>query len=102
MVIIIGGIIYSYLKDLGINVEINIDCFLVFDIDKEDNDLFYGYVLGDGEVIFNGLLWKIDIYVNVMVGKDICFVILVSYGSNVFELNFINFKKQEVEVFLDQ
>jgi hypothetical protein len=97
-----GGITHSYLKDLGINAEINTDRFLALDTDKEDNDLFYGHALGDGEVTFNGPLRKIDIYVNATVGKDTRLVIPVSYGSNASELNFINFKKQEAEVPLDQ
>lgn len=99
---ITGGITHSYLKDLGINAEINTDRFLALDTDKEDNDLFYGHALGDGEVTFQGPLRKIDIYVNATVGKDTRLVIPVSYGSNASELNFINFKKQEAEVPLDQ
>jgi hypothetical protein len=97
-----GGITHSYLKDLGINAEINTDRFLALDTDKEDNDLFYGHALGDGEVTFNGPLRKIDIYVNASVGKDTRLVIPVSYGSDASELSFINFKKQEAEVPLDQ
>ncbi|MCR9101277.1 MAG: translocation/assembly module TamB domain-containing protein [bacterium] len=99
---ITGGITHSYLKDLGINAEINTDRFLALDTDKEDNDLFYGHALGDGQVTFKGPLRKIDIYVNATVGKDTRLVIPVSYGSNASELNFINFKKQEAEVPLDQ
>jgi hypothetical protein len=97
-----GGITHNYLKDLGIKAEINTGRFLALDTDKEDNDLFYGHALGDGKVTFNGPLRKIDIYVNATVGKDTRLVIPVSYGNDASELNFINFKKQEVDVPVDQ
>ncbi|MBV6655918.1 MAG: translocation/assembly module TamB domain-containing protein, partial [Mameliella sp.] len=97
-----GGITHNYLKNLGIRAELNTDRFLALDTDKEDNDLFYGHALGSGEVTFNGPLRAIDIYVNASVGRETRLVIPVSYGSDASELNFINFRKQEAEVPLDQ
>jgi hypothetical protein len=97
-----GGITHNYLKDLGIKAEINTDRFLAMDTDKEDNDLFYGHALGEGEVTFNGPLRAVDIYVNATVGRDTRLVIPVSSGNDASELSFINFKKREEEVQTDQ
>lgn len=97
-----GGITHNYLKDLGIDARISTEKFLALDTDKNDNDLFYGHALGDGEVTFSGPLNRIDIYVNAEVGRDTRLVIPVSAGGDASELNFINFEKEEEDVPVDQ
>lgn len=89
-----GGITHQKLKDLAINARLETNRFLALDTEKGDNELFYGHALGQGDVLFNGPLNKIDIYVNATVGEGTRLVIPVSYGSDASELSYINFRQR--------
>lgn len=51
-----GGIGHDDLRNLRLSCSLNTDKFLAFDLNKGDNDLFYGTAIASGQVVFSGLL----------------------------------------------
>ncbi len=88
---ITGGIRHTNLKKLRLDVGMQSDEFIFLDTKKEDNDLYYGYGIGKGEVDFSGSFQKTDITVNATTGKGSKLNIPVDYGNNASEVRFIKF-----------
>lgn len=95
-----GGISHNRLKNLGLAASLNTDRFLALDLQKGDNDLFYGRALGSGRIAFSGNFNQPDIYVRAEVGKDSRLVIPADQSSSTVtisqDIRFVN-KKIYVE-----
>ncbi len=94
-----GGLRHNRLRDLGVDARLRTPRFLVLDTKKEDNNLFYGQAIAEGDIRFNGPFNKLDIYINASVNDSARLVIPLSSARNASQLNFINFvnKRQERE-----
>jgi hypothetical protein len=94
-----GGLRHNRLQDLGVDARLRTPRFLVMDTKKEDNSLFYGHAVAEGDIRFNGPFDKLDIYINATVNDSARLVIPLSTASNASELNFIQFvdKRKERE-----
>ncbi len=92
---IFGGIRHTALKKLRLDVSMKSDEFLFLDTDKEDNDLYYGYGIGKGEVEFTGSFQKTDIAVNARTGKGSKLNIPINYGRDASEVKFITFVEKD-------
>lgn len=94
-----GGIRHDYLRDFRFDARLNTDGFLGVDTKKGDNKMFYGHVLGRGDVRFTGSFQQPNIYVNAIVGDTLSspaipptrLVIPISYEREASELKFIKF-----------
>lgn len=101
-----GGIRHDYLKDFRFDAKLSTDGFLGVDTKKGDNNMFYGHVLGRGDVRFTGSFQQPNIYVNAIVGDTLSrpssaaeqlaipptrLVIPISYEREASELKFIRF-----------
>lgn len=95
-----GGISHNRLKNLGLAAALTTDRFLALDLQKGDNDLFYGRALGSGRIAFSGNFNQPDIYVRAEVGRDSRLVIPADQTSSAATINkdirFVN-KKVYVE-----
>lgn len=92
---ITGGITHTALKKLRLDVSMQSDKFLFLDTDKTDNDIYYGYALGSGEVGFSGSFQKTDIRINAKTGKGSLLNIPVSYDQDASEVSFITFIEKD-------
>ena len=57
-----GGIGHEDLRNLRLSCELSTDKFLAFDLNKGDNNMFYGTAIAAGRVVFSGLLKQPTIY----------------------------------------
>lgn len=91
-----GGISHDRLKNLGLAASLNTNRFLALDLQKGDNDLFYGRALGSGRIAFSGNFRQPDIYVRAEVGKDSRLVIPAEQTSSATtisrDIRFVNKK----------
>ncbi len=92
---ITGGIRHTNLKDLRLDVNMKSEQFLFLDTDKADNDLYYGYGIGKGDVTFTGSFQKTDIDVNAVTGKGSKLNIPINYEQDASEVSFIKFVKRD-------
>lgn len=93
--IITGGIRHTGLKNLRLDVSMKSDEFLFLDTDKNDNDIYYGYAIGKGEVAFSGSFQKTDIAINATTGKGSKLNIPVSDEQDASEVKFITFIQKD-------
>jgi len=92
-----GGLRHNRLRDLGVDARLRTSRFLVLDTQKDDNDLFYGQALAQGDIRFNGPFNKLDIFINATVNDSARLVIPVRTTSNASQLNFIQFVNKRAE-----
>ncbi len=92
---ITGGIRHTALKKLRLDVSMTSEEFLFLDTDKEDNDIYYGYAVGKGDVAFSGSFQKTDININATTGPGSVLNIPVSYDQDASEVSFITFIEKD-------
>ena len=56
-----GGITHNHLKQWGLNASVNAENFIVLDTDKEDNEIYYGFGIGKGDIQFTGTFQQTNI-----------------------------------------
>ncbi|PHI18142.1 hypothetical protein CEQ90_19455 [Lewinellaceae bacterium SD302] len=93
-----GGISHNRLKNLGLDAELFTDRFLALDLEKEDNDLFYGRALGKGRIAFSGNFRQTDIYVRAEVGRDSYLFIPTDQTAEAGPISDIRFVNKKVYV----
>ena len=49
-----GGITHDFFKNLGLDVVVTAEKFLVIDTQKEDNEVYYGTGIAGGKIVFSG------------------------------------------------
>jgi hypothetical protein len=87
-----GGITHDHLRNFGLNARISTNAFLALDTGKEDNNLYYGQAIGNGNIIFTGSFNRTDIFIDAAVGAGTNIVIPLSSGSaETSKLDFIDF-----------
>ncbi|MCB0638705.1 MAG: translocation/assembly module TamB domain-containing protein, partial [Lewinella sp.] len=89
--VVYGGITHNRLKDLGLNARLRTTRFLAMDLEKGENDLFYGQAFGSGEVRFTGDFKQPNIYVNATVGDSTRLSIPISDQADASELSQVRF-----------
>ncbi len=94
---LIGGVTHTRLKDLGLDMQMKTDRFLALDLEKGDNDLFYGRALGKGSIEFSGNFRQTDIYVNATVGDSSLLVIPIDDAREVNDISGIRFVNKRLE-----
>ena len=66
---ITGGLIHDHFREFGLDVSIKGDNFLFLNTTKEDNPLYYGKAIGEGEVTFSGDFKQTDIKIRATTHK---------------------------------
>lgn len=95
---VFGGITHKNIKQLGLDVRIKSDRFVVLNTDKTTKAPFYGRGVGRGDVSFSGNFKKTDIYVDATTGLGTQIKIPVISDNSKSELSFINFvDKNKIE-----
>lgn len=96
-----GGITHNHLRDFALNVSVESDEFLFLNTKKNDNDLYYGFAKGSGEVFFRGPFTQTDITINATTGAGTRLEIPLVSTQSASEVSFINFintkEEQETE-----
>lgn len=95
---VIGGITHDRLKRLGLGAELITDRFLALDLEKEDNDLFYGRALGSGRIAFSGDFKQTDIYVRAEVGEGSTLYIPTQQTATTGPISDVRFVNKRVYV----
>ncbi len=80
-----GGITHDHLKDLALDVVIYSDYFMFLNTTKEDNDLYYGQGIGEGEVEIGGNFQAGNIRVKATTGPGSKINIPVNYDYSTGE-----------------
>ena len=93
--VITGGIRHTALKKLRLDVSMKSEEFLFLNTDKEDNEIYYGYAIGKGEIEFTGSFQKTDIAINATTGKGSKLNIPITYDQDASEVKFITFVEKD-------
>ncbi len=86
-----GGITHDRLKNLGLDVKMRSDEFLVLNTTKENNAIYYGRGIVKGEVYFSGSFKKTDIDIDATTLPGSYLSIPISSAQEAEAVNFIKF-----------
>jgi len=89
-----GGIRHKYFRDFQIDLSIEPDKFLGFDLNRYQNDIFYGKAVASGIVKLTGPFENISIIVDVRTEKGTNVTIPIRYSVDVSQGDFIIFTNQ--------
>ncbi len=93
-----GGVTHDHFRDMGLDVLMRVYRFLALDLEKGDNELFYGRAMGTGIVEFTGNFVRPDIAVTAIVGDSTEISIPVASGAEASDLsNFVKFVDRRAE-----
>lgn len=92
---VFGGITHNHLKNFALDVTVQSDDFLFLNTKKGDNDLYYGFAKGSGEVSFRGPFNQTDITINATTGAGTRLEIPLASTTNASEVSFISFISKE-------
>ena len=92
-----GGIRHNHLRDFTLDVRVESDNFLFLDTKKGDNDVYYGYAEGSGNVSFRGPFTQTDIAINATTGTGTKLEIPLVSSQSASEVDFISFINKEDE-----
>ena len=97
---VLGGLTHTYLKKLGLDVQLVADRFIALDTKKGVDAPFYGKGIGSGTIRFSGDFKQTDITVDAVTtsGTSIKIPIVTDYSSS--EISFVRFvdkKKKEIK-----
>lgn len=91
-----GGISHNHLRTLGLKATMSTRRFLGLDLEKGDNDLFYGQAVGSGQVTFSGDFQQPNIYVDATVEDSTHIYIPITDQAEKQELNFVKFVNKHI------
>jgi hypothetical protein len=86
-----GGIKHNYFKDMSLDLTIKPDHFMAMDLNRYQNELFYGKAFATGTVRLSGPFNNIAISVDAKTEKGTKVSIPISYSVDVSQNNFIVF-----------
>jgi hypothetical protein len=89
--ILSGGISHHYFRDMGIDLVINPVNFMAMDLNRYQNELFYGRAFATGTVRLSGLFNNLSIDVDVKTDKNTKVAIPINYSVDVSQTDFIIF-----------
>ncbi|MFO7614083.1 MAG: translocation/assembly module TamB domain-containing protein [Bacteroidales bacterium] len=89
-----GGIRHEHFRDFQIDLSIEPDKFLGFDLNRYQNEIFYGQAIASGIVKLTGPLENINILTDVKTEKGTRVTIPVRYSVDVSQGDFIVFTNQ--------
>ncbi len=95
-----GGLTHTYLKKLGLNVDLVADRFIALDTKKGVDAPFYGKGIGSGTIRFSGDFKQTDITVDAVTtsGTSIKIPIVTDYStSDISFVRFVDKKKKEIK-----
>ncbi|MBX2815987.1 MAG: translocation/assembly module TamB domain-containing protein [Saprospiraceae bacterium] len=78
--VFIGGLPHNHFKRFGLNAQVVSPKFIFLDTEKGDNDLFYGFGIGEGNVSFTGDFKATDISVRAKTGDGSKIYIPINEG----------------------
>ena len=84
-----GGVVHTYLKELGFDAVLETPRFLALDTKRGDNDLFFGHAMGRGRIQFTGTFQQPNVYVNGEVGEGTKLTIPLDSEREVSDLKYI-------------
>lgn len=89
---ITGGLTHNRFMDIGLNVSVAADTFLMLNTKKEDNSLYYGTGIGYGKIAFTGDFSRTDIKIVAKTGKGTKITFPFARDKNAKETSFVVFK----------
>lgn len=92
---ITGGITHDRLRDFGLNLQLFSPKMIILDTDKDDNEDFYGFGIGEVDLSLSGSFAQTDLEVRGTSAKRTRIVIPVSGVSESSPINFIRFTDPE-------
>ena len=89
--IITGGIVHEKLREFGLDVQMYAPKLIALDTDKDDNEDFYGFGIGEVDLAFSGSFQQTELRVSATSAKGTRIVIPVSGTTEANPINFIRF-----------
>lgn len=89
-----GGIKHTYFQDMSLDLTIKPKKFMVMNLDRYQNEIFYGKAFATGEVRLSGPFTNISIEVDVKTEKDTKVSIPINYSVDVSQNDFITFTSE--------
>ncbi|NTV82739.1 MAG: hypothetical protein HGA23_00380, partial [Bacteroidales bacterium] len=86
-----GGIKHNYFKDMSLDLTIDPVNFMAINLDRYQNEVFYGTAYATGKVKLSGPFENLSIMVDVKTEKDTKVSIPINYSVDVSQNNFIVF-----------
>jgi len=86
-----GGIQHKYFKDMRLDLTIKPDNFMAMDLDRYQNEVFYGRAFATGTVRLSGPFTNLSIDVDVKTENNTKVSIPINYSVNVSQNDFIVF-----------
>ncbi|MEL6922551.1 MAG: translocation/assembly module TamB domain-containing protein, partial [Bacteroidota bacterium] len=86
-----GGIIHDHFKNWGLDARVFAPRFVALDTKKGDNELYYGYGIGQGDVRFSGTFQQTNIDIEAITAKGTQLNIPIDYGSGSTNRGFVTF-----------
>jgi hypothetical protein len=90
-----GGIRHQYFKDFRLDLNIKTDKLMALNLDRYQNEVFYGAAFATGNVRLSGPFNNIAIGVEVKTEKGTRVTIPINYSVDVSQGDFIVFKNEE-------
>ena len=96
-----GGITHDFFKNLGLDVVVTAEKFLVIDTQKEDNEVYYGTGIAGGTIVFSGDFNATNIDINATTAEGSEIFIPVSSSNKIQETSFIRFESKKDTIAAD-
>ncbi len=96
-----GKIGYDHLKDLNLDINIDLQGMQAIDLDEHDNKDFYGRLFATGSLNITGPLSGISIYADVVTNGSGEIHVPLSSTQNAGLTDLLKFRQDEVEVVVD-
>ncbi|MGB0431530.1 MAG: translocation/assembly module TamB domain-containing protein, partial [Bacteroidia bacterium] len=93
--IVNGNIKHDLLKKFDLNLDLRCTDFTVFDIDENENDLYYGSFYGTGSAKFTGPMLRANIYCDLVTEKGTKFFLPIEEEQGYSQESFIRFVNSE-------
>jgi hypothetical protein len=86
-----GGITHNYFRDMGIDLTIKPVNFMAMDLNRYQNEIFYGKAFATGTVRLSGPFTNLSIEVDVKTDKNTQVTIPINYYADISQTEFIVF-----------
>ncbi len=100
--LVYGGITHDHLKNFALDVSVDSDEFLFLDTKKKDNNIYYGFAKGRGDVQFKGPFQQTDITINATTGIGTKLEIPLVSAQSASEVSFISFINKEAKIEVEE
>ena len=87
--IITGGLTHENFQNLGVNVNIKSDEFILLNTDSNDNSSYYGFGQGKADIDFEGKFTDLVIDINATTGKETKMTLPIAYSNSTRDDSFL-------------